>query len=74
MSKHWNYRIIKHTDSTFGIYEVFYSDAGKVEMYSSDPCGFVSDSLDEMRDVLKMATEALSKPVLSIEDLPGYVE
>jgi hypothetical protein len=73
MSRHWNYRIIKHVeDNTYGLYEVYYDDVGNVEKYTSHPCGFVSDTLEEMSDVLDMAREALSKPVLNEQDLPGY--
>jgi hypothetical protein len=72
VKRHWNYRLIKHTDGCFAIHECFYDDVGNVDMYSSKPCGFVSDTVEEMVDVLAMAKEALSKPVLNIEDLPGY--
>jgi len=74
MKRHWNYRIIKHTDDSFGLYEVHYNDVGKVESYTSEPCRFVSDTAESMRDVLKMAMAALDKPVLNWEDLPGYVK
>jgi hypothetical protein len=72
MSRHWNYRLIKHSDGTFGLYEVYYDDVGNVETYTTEPCSFVSDTPESMRDILNMAAEALTKPVLNMEDLLGF--
>lgn len=69
----WNYRVIRHYDGTLALHEVFYTDTGMVNMYSENPTSFLSDSIEGLSSVLEMAKAALSKSIIDIKDLPGYV-
>jgi len=33
----WNYRIIKDSDNSYGLYEVIYNDDGEISAHSEDP-------------------------------------
>lgn len=64
----WNYRVMKHTSddaSWYGLHEVFY-DGDKVS-YTANPA-FVSDSLEELKDVYEMIGESFKKPILDFKD------
>lgn len=64
----WNYRVIEYVDPTtrepwFAMHEVYYS-GDKPLSYTKNPVGVVGDSVEEMRDVLRMMRAALDKPAL----------
>ena len=63
----WNYRIVRYKGEgeCYGLHEVYYDDTGKPTGMSAQPCGFVSDSPDELYDLLfKARIEARKRPVL----------
>ncbi len=73
----WNYRVMKEKspipgDDTemFGVYEVFYDDAGKLNGYSTNPKHPYGESLEELKADYELMVEAFNKPVLEwkIED------
>lgn len=61
----WNYRIVKyHGEEAYGLHEVHYSKDGTERAMSSEPCGFVSESPEElMGQLLTARTDAKKRPV-----------
>lgn len=63
----WNYRVMLQSakgEKTYGIHEVYYSDRGKVQGWTTDimpPCG---DTLAELRRDLAFMSKAFKGPVL----------
>lgn len=77
MTKGWNHRVIatKHIDGIYlGIHEVYYDDAGKPVSATKTPIEVSSDSLDDIKWVLDMMQECLSKPILFITETSKIVE
>ncbi len=83
----WNYRILmaKTDKSSFNqelkdlveddyyrIIEVYYNDDGEIEGwgYSEDP--LVSETIEDLKDILKLLPEAFKKPVL--REVEGKLE
>jgi hypothetical protein len=64
---HWNYRVLKHSDGSFAIHEVFYDDRGKPDSCSEEPTGFVGDSLEDLNGALDLARRGLQEAVLDYE-------
>lgn len=75
----WNYRIIKTRlpeneieEYSFGIHEVYYNDSGEIQSCTVNPVDPYGTSEEELRECLRMMTEALDKPVLDFDlDIPG---
>lgn len=67
----WNYRVIK-TESNgnphFGIYEVYYSEDGKLEGYTSEPVPVEWDDGESGAEELEWMRKALDHPVLTPSD------
>jgi len=64
MNNTWNYRVLRHSDGSLGIYEVYYTD-GNPDSRSSVPCA-VGDNLDELTRELRNMQRALSEDILDI--------
>jgi hypothetical protein len=64
---HWNYRVLKHSDGTVAIHEVFYGDDGKPHSCSAEPTGFVGDSLEDLQSGFELARRGLAEGVLDYE-------
>lgn len=63
---HWNYRVLASYDCDriyFWISEVHYIN-GEPKMHTTSNLIPTGDSVDDLRDVLKMVKLALKKPVL----------
>jgi hypothetical protein len=71
---YWSYRIMRHErfngdEVSFGLYEVHFDDDGTPMLYSQHPCGFIADSLEELRKLIECAVQdAWTKPVLTAAD------
>ena len=70
----WNYRILRYTDGTLALHEVYYDEAGQVKNYTARPISFAVDA-DEGHDGLvqsmKLALrDAIDRPILDVPDLP----
>jgi hypothetical protein len=61
---HWNYRVIKRQDESFGIHEVYYDENGDPTMCTADPVTLYGDSVDEIVNDVNHILHALNKPVL----------
>lgn len=78
---HWNYRIVKKVtkhndpslgaseDTWFGIHEVYYDAEGHPEVCSEEPIEPFGESVEEVRESLKMMMKALDKPVLDYDEI-----
>jgi len=66
----WNYRVISKPDpgglaDQFGIHEVYYDSAGRIEAWTEEPCSPFGESLAELQADAERMSQALSRPVLS---------
>lgn len=66
----WNYRVMKDGE-LFGIHEVYYDEDGKPEAYTNGPVAAAGDTVEELKEDLKMQLAALEAPVVRKEDIPG---
>lgn len=67
----WNYRLIRHTDRSVGIHEVYYNSRGRVCAWTANPVRVVGDSAAEVRTDLRLMAAAWKKPILLQAKLPG---
>jgi hypothetical protein len=70
----WNYRVICRTvpagpGELFGIHEVYYDSAGRIEYWTEDPCEPFGESLAELHADMERMLAALDKPVLRESEL-----
>lgn len=75
---HWNYRVCAEThecsvpgmdpEESFSIREVHYNDNGEVWGITEDAIGPCAESLESLKDVLRMMSEALDEPVIEMDD------
>jgi hypothetical protein len=56
----WNYRILKLTDGTYGLYEVIYNDDGEISAHSEDS-ELVSPSVKDLLDTLRLMLDDAQK-------------
>ena len=40
----WHYRIVRHTDGSLGLHEVYCDEAGQPNGFTAEPVSFVSDA------------------------------
>lgn len=62
----WNYRLMKYSDNSFGMHEVYQSDGGKLG-WTERAVGIIVDSPEEVLEVFEMMRKALAKPVLDYD-------
>ena len=63
----WNYRVMRTVvddEVMYGIHEVYYNEKDQPESWTQDPVSPLVDSEEELKDVLRLMSEALDKPVL----------
>lgn len=60
---HWNYRVVKHSDGTHDIHEVYYDKRGRATRMSEGPMIPYGESVDDLWHIMAMMIEATSKPV-----------
>ena len=75
----WEYRVVRdvftHPDGApedmLTIREVYYDDAGSVELWSTEPCGpLVSATVEELAEDLERLKAAMAKPIIDAASLP----
>jgi len=69
----WNYRVLAHKDGDemyFMMHEVYYNKDGIPNSYTANGVGLGSNSIEGLEWGLDKMKEALSKPILSIENFP----
>ena len=65
----WNYRLVAIGDRV-GLYEIFYEPDGQILACGQDPITLEADSPEELENYLQGLQEALTLPILKMEDLP----
>lgn len=65
----WNYRVVKETDGTYRIREVYYDDDGSIKAWTAEDASPLGETEDEIRADVERISQALSRPVLNVEDL-----
>ena len=70
----WNYRVVTRPDPTgklqlFGIHEVYYDSAGRIEAWTEEPCTPFGESLEELIADMDFMAQAMGKPVLKEAEL-----
>jgi len=66
----WNYRVMRQTlagEPSWGVHEVFYTEAGEVRDWTREPVGAAADSLAEVCELLARMTKATRLPTLDFE-------
>lgn len=61
----WNYRIIKDSDNSYGLYEVIYNDDGEISAHSEKPEA-VAESAKDLLVTLKLMLEDAQKSYYNI--------
>lgn len=85
---HWNYRVFQtqyqikfirekepHLEDVFTIHEVYYDDDDKITLISADSRGISpsGDTSAGLRGDIQKMLRAVTKPILTPKDIPGYV-
>ena len=65
----WHYRLVAIGDRV-GLYEIFYEPDGQILACGQDPITLEADSPEELENYLQGLQEALTLPILKMEDLP----
>jgi len=64
----WNYRVVKGKcddgEEYFGIHEIYYNDDGSIRLVSEDQQPVAAETLEDVKSVLQMMLDCLSKDVL----------
>ena len=69
----WNHRVLEHTDNDqvyYMIHEVYYDDKGVPNGYAENGTKVLGDTTMELKWALDRMLDALSKPILSVENFP----
>jgi hypothetical protein len=61
---HWNYRLMRHSDGTLAVHEVYYDEAGDVEGWAHEPTNFVGETRQDVHNALQWALQDIEAPVL----------
>ncbi|MBW3569329.1 hypothetical protein KY385_04330 [Candidatus Parcubacteria bacterium] len=65
----WNYRIIRHdagNEQYLAIHEVFYSEKGEIESWTSEPIDIIGENRQEIIGTIEnMLKDCKKQPVLS---------
>ncbi|MFL5802419.1 MAG: hypothetical protein ACJ8CR_11860 [Roseiflexaceae bacterium] len=66
----WNYRVFREENGDYTIREVIYDDDGAVLGCTADPVEPYGQSLEDLARELEWFKEALTLPVLTLDDMP----
>jgi|11_taG_2_1085331.scaffolds.fasta_scaffold111277_2 hypothetical protein len=58
----WNYRIIKSPDNSYGLYEVFYNDAGEISAHAENE-EIIGESPEDIVKSLKLMLSDANKHI-----------
>ncbi len=67
---HWNNRILRHPDGSYGLHEVFYNDEGKPSACTEESLIGQYESVTELRKILDLMLKDVrsNNPVLKWDD------
>jgi hypothetical protein len=66
----WDYRVFREEDGTYVIREVYYDTDGAIVACTQDSVEPFGDSLEELARDIEWFKEALTRPVLTLADVP----
>jgi len=64
----WNYRIIKSSDESYGLYEVIYNDNGEISAHTEDP-EVIGSSVKDLLDTLRLMLDDAQKSTYNILEI-----
>ena len=64
---HWNYRVVRSGDQ-LKVFDVYYDDEGRANGRSQKPSFLYGESIEELREQLRMIEGAFELPILGVED------
>ena len=77
---HWNYRVVRTPDETwgagefeYGIHEAHYNSDEEVIAVTETPVAVSSNSLEDLRRVFELMALALEKPVIAFDGFDKFV-
>lgn len=56
----WNYRIIKGTDNSYGLYETMYNDKKEIIAHDESPI-IIGDSVQDLKDTVALMLSDINK-------------
>ena len=65
----WNHRVVKYSNNTFGIHEVYYNEVGVVDGVTESAVSVVENSVDDMRYTLLRMLASLDKEVIDYDSV-----
>lgn len=73
---HWSYRVLRKprpdTDSvSYELHEVYYTDEGAIEGWTSDPVAPHGESPAELREDVRWLLQAFRRPILEVRSVDG---
>ena len=76
----WNYRVIRHKATKpagkgiewLSISEVYYDKSGRIESWVKNEATPMGETFDDLAGDLELIQQALQKPIIDAESLPGY--
>lgn len=72
---HWNYRVVRRgtepDTAYYSVHEVYYDRKGNIVMWDEHEATVGAEDFGDVRWALDRMGEALDKPVLAVEDMPG---
>lgn len=66
----WNFRVVRR-NGELSIYEIYYNSSGVPRGISEDPVVPVTDTLDELTEVLDLMKVATEKEILDYDVIAG---
>lgn len=73
----WNYRVLKRrhgSDVSYGVYEVYYDDEGRVVACSESATEPYGDTFEELVEDLKLFSVAATQPPLDYDEIVDIEE
>lgn len=64
----WNYRIIKSSDESYGLYEVIYNDNGEISAHTEEP-EVIGSSVKDLLDALRLMLDDAEKASYNILEM-----
>lgn len=69
----WTYRVFCDSQGCYSIREVFYERDGKLIDYGKSPVAALSNSPEELMQLIQWFKEAFEWPVLSLEEVDAQI-
>lgn len=70
----WDYRVFEEENGDYIIREIFYDEQGQIVSCTRNGVEPVGTSLEELTEQIDAFRQALSQPILTLEDVPQDYE